>query len=121
MLQDTVENVSVTMAGLFNIFSRTCLVKVNKMSKRCTTIFYSFLIMAPLKNRRKKTQINKIVPKQRDVLELPVGSLVWGKIARSPWWPGVYKCVCVNFYAVCIMRFLTLHILINKMHKLKIQ
>ena len=55
-------------------------------------VFYSFLIMAPLKNRWKKMQINKIVTKRGDILELPVGSLVWGRLARSPWWPGVYKC-----------------------------
>ena len=55
-------------------------------------VFYSFLIMAPLKNRWKKTQINKIVTKREDIPELPVGSLVWGRLARSPWWPGVYKC-----------------------------
>ena len=55
-------------------------------------VFYSFLIMAPLKNRWKKTQINEIVTKRGDILELPVGSIVWGKLARSPWWPGVYKC-----------------------------
>jgi len=49
--------------------------------------------MAPLKNRWKKKQINKIVPKRGDILEFPVGSLVWGRLASSPWWPGVYKCV----------------------------
>jgi hypothetical protein len=51
--------------------------------------------MAPLKNRWKKKHMNEIPPKQGDILELPVGSIVWGKLAGSPWWPGMYKCVCV--------------------------
>ena len=46
--------------------------------------------MAPLKNRWRKKQINKIVPKQGDILEFPVGSLVWGRLASSPWWPGMF-------------------------------
>jgi hypothetical protein len=55
--------------------------------------------MAPLKNKWRKKQINKIVPKDGDeILELPVGSLVWGRLARSPWWPGMYKCVSEFLY-----------------------
>jgi len=49
--------------------------------------------MATLKNKWKKKQVNKIVPKPGDILEFPVGSLVWGRLASSPWWPGVCKCV----------------------------
>jgi len=51
--------------------------------------------MAPLKNRWKKKHINKILLKRGDILEFPVGSVVWGRLASSPWWPGIYKCVWV--------------------------
>ena len=73
--------------------------------------------MAPLKNRWRKKQINKIVPKQGDILEFPVGSLVWGRLASSPWWPGMFKCLCVNFYVVDNVCCITLHIITNKMPK----
>ena len=64
--------------------------KTNKNLKGTFQFFYSSLIMAPLKNRWRKKQINKIVPKQGDTLEFPVGSLVWGRLASSPWWPGMF-------------------------------
>jgi hypothetical protein len=77
----------------FNIFSNTCLERLTKILKGAFQFFHSSLIMAPLKNRWKQKQINKIVPKRGDILELPVGSLVWGRLASSPWWPGMCKCV----------------------------
>lgn len=93
MLQDTVEMYQWQWP-VFNILSSTCLERLTKILEGSFQFFYSTLIMPPLKNRWKKQQINKIVPKQGDVLEFPVGSLVWGRLAGSPWWPGMYKCVC---------------------------
>jgi len=50
--------------------------------------FYSVLIVDPLKNSWKKNQENKIMPNQGDILEFPVGTLVWGRRGSS-WWPGM--------------------------------
>jgi hypothetical protein len=107
------------MAGLFNIFSSTCLERITRSLKGVFHFFYSFLIMAPVKNRWKKKHRNKILLKQGDILEFPVGSVVWARLASSPWWPGIYKCVWVNFYVIRTVYFLTFHILTNKMHKLQ--
>ena len=57
--------------------------------------FYNSLIRAPLKNRWKKKQISKIVTKRGDILEFPVGTLVWGRLASSSWWTRRLKTLYV--------------------------